>query len=77
MRNDAKKAKADKRVGKTPCKFLCVIGVILYTAKLSSGKTFTVFKVFQPIEKVFPLNHLLCTVHDGHGLMHHESFPVK
>ena len=47
---------------------------ILYTAKLSSGKTFA---VFQPIAKVFPLNHLLCTIHDGYGLMHHESFPVN
>ena len=43
-------------------------------AKFSSGKTFA---VFQPIAKVFPLNHLLCTVHDGHGLMHCESFPVN
>ena len=46
---------------------------ILYIAKLSSGKTFA---VFQPIVKVFPLNHLLCTAHDGHGLMHHENFAV-
>ena len=44
---------------------------IPYTVKLSSGKTFA---VFQPIMKVFPLIHLLCTVHDGHGLM---SFPVN
>ena len=48
--------------------------MILCKAKLSRGKTFT---VFQPIVKVFPLNHLLCTVHDGHGLMHQESFPVN
>ena len=41
-----------------------------YRAKLSSGKTFVTFAVFQPIAKVFPLNHLLCIVHDGHGLMH-------
>ena len=41
------------------------------------GKTFAVFVVFQLITKVFPLNHLLCTVHDGHGLMHCESFPVN
>ena len=27
--------------------------------------------------KVFPLNHLLCTVHNGMGLMHRESFPVN
>ena len=46
-------------------------------AKLSSGKTFVVFVDFQPIVKVFPLNYLLCTVHDGHGLMHCESFPVN
>ena len=39
-----------------------------------NGKTFT---VFQPIAKVFLLNHLLCTVHDGHGLMHCKSFPVN
>ena len=51
----------------------CLI-VIPYMAKLLSGKTFA---VFQPITKVFPLNHLLCTVHDGHGLMHCESFPVN
>ena len=51
--------------------------MISYMAKLSSGKTFTVFTVFQPIAKVFPLNHLLCTVLDGHGLMHRESFPVS
>ena len=44
--------------------------VVPYTAKLSSGKTFVVFTVF-------PLNHLLCTAHDGYGLMHHESFPVN
>ena len=37
------------------------------------GKTFT---VFQPIMKVFPSNHLLCTVHDGHSQIYHESFPV-
>ena len=45
-----------------------------YTAKLLSRKTFA---VFQPIAKVFPLNHLLCTVDDGHGLMHRKSFPVN
>ena len=50
---------------------------IPYTAKLSSGKTFAVFAVFQLIAKVFPLNHLLCTVHDGHSLMHRKSFPVN
>ena len=27
--------------------------------------------------KVFPLNHLLCTMHNGIGLMHRESFPVN
>ena len=47
---------------------------ILHTAKFLSGKTFA---VFQPIVKVFTLNHLLCTVHDGHSLIHHESFPVN
>ena len=41
------------------------------------GKTFVVFAVFQPIVKVFPFNHLLCTVHDGQSLMHCESFPVN
>ena len=50
---------------------------IPYTAKLLSGKTFAFFAVFQLITKVFASNHLLCTVHDGHGLMHHESFPVN
>ena len=43
-------------------------------AKLSRKKTFT---VFQPIAKVFPLNHLPCTVHNGMGLMHHKNFPVN
>ena len=43
-------------------------------AKLLSRKTFA---VFQLIVKVFPLNHLLCTVHDGYGLMYRESFPVN
>ena len=50
---------------------ICTHTQIPYTVKLSSGKTFA---VFQPIMKVFPLIHLLCTVHDGHGLM---SFPVN
>ena len=36
-----------------------------------------VFAVFQSVAKVFPSNHLLCTVHDGHGLIHCESFPVN
>ena len=51
--------------------------VVKYTANLSSGRTFAVFVDFQPITKVFPLNHLLCTVHDGHGLMHRENFLVN
>ena len=46
-------------------------------AKLSSGKTFAVFTDFQPIAKVFPLNYLLCTVHEGHSLMCRKSFPVN
>ena len=46
-------------------------------AKLLSGKTFAVFAIFQPIAKVLLFNHLLCTVHDGHGLMYCESFPVN
>ena len=50
---------------------------IPYTAKLSRGKTFAVFTIFQPIAKVFPLNHLPCTVHNGMGLMHCESFPLN
>ena len=50
---------------------------LLYTVKILSGKTFAIFTVFQPIAKVFPLNHLLCTVHNGHDLMHRESFPVN
>ena len=48
-----------------------------YTAKLSRGETFAVFTVFQPIAKVFPLNHLPCTVHNGMNLMHREKFPVN
>ena len=27
--------------------------------------------------KVFPLNHLLCAVHNGMSLMHRESVPVN
>ena len=50
---------------------------IPYTAKLSRGKTFAVFTVFWPIAKVFPLNHLPCTVHNGMGLMHRKNFPVN
>ena len=50
---------------------------IPYTAKLSRGKTFAVFTVFQPIAKVFSLNHLPCTVHNGMDLMHRENFPVN
>ena len=41
------------------------------------GKTFAVFTVFQPIAKVFPLNHLPCTVHNGMDLMNRENFPVN
>ena len=37
-------------------------------------KTFAVFKL---IAKGFPLNHLLCTAHNGLGLMHCVSFPVN
>ena len=48
-----------------------------YTAKLSRGKTFAVFTVFQPIAKVFPLNHLPCTVHNGMDMMYRENFPVN
>ena len=40
------------------------------------GKTFE-GENFRPIAKVFPLNHLLCTVHNGMGLMQRESFPVN
>ena len=36
-----------------------------------------VFVVFQPVAKVFPLDHLLCTVYDGNGQMHRKSFPVN
>jgi len=50
---------------------------IPYTAKLLRGRTFAVFAVFQQIAKVFPLNQLLCTVHDYHSLMHCENFPVN
>ena len=50
---------------------------IPYTAKLSRGKTFAVFTVFQPIAKVFPLNHLPCTVHNGMDLMYRKNFPVN
>ena len=34
-------------------------------------------KIFQPIAKVFPSNHLPYTVHDGYSLLHRESFPVN
>ena len=46
-------------------------------AKLSRGKTPTVFAVFWPIVKIFPLNCLLCTVRNGMGLVHRKSFPVN
>ena len=54
-----------------------IMGNVPYTAKRSSGKTFAFFVVFQSIAKVFPSNHLLCTVHYGHGLIHRKSFPVN
>ena len=41
------------------------------------GENLCGIQFFSPIAKVFPLNHLLCTVHDGLGLMHYESFPVN
>ena len=43
---------------------------ILYMAKLF-------FCGFLANRKSFPLNHLLCTVHNGLGLMHRKSFPVN
>ena len=41
------------------------------------GKTFEGenLRGFLANREVFPLNHLPCTVHNGMGLMHHESFP--
>ena len=70
------------------CSVALIIGLVIgntlyrlskipYTAKLSRGETFTVFTVFQPIAKVFPLNHLPCTVHNGMDLMSRENFPVN
>ena len=47
---------------------------MLYTANVCRGK---IFAVFQPIAKVFPLNYLLCKVHDGIGPMRCESFHVN
>ena len=32
---------------------------------------------FLAYRKSFPLNHLLCTVHNGMDLMHRKSFPVN
>ena len=52
------------------------------TIKLNStvyGKTFEgkIFRGFSADCESFPLNHFLCIAYDGHGLMHHESFPVN
>ena len=54
--------------------YVCLHHCIPYMAKLLRRKSFA---IFQSIAKVFPLNHLLYTVHDGLSLMHHESFPVN
>ena len=48
--------------------------LIPYTANVLRAKTFAVSAIFQPIVKVFPVNHLLCAVHDGLGQMHHKKF---
>ena len=45
--------------------------------KTFEWETFVIFVVFKPIAKIFPLNHLLCTVHDGHGLINRKIFPVN
>ena len=52
--------------------------MMLFLQLYSIRQNFRVGKlaIFQPIVKVSPLNHLLCTLHDGHGLMHRERFPV-
>ena len=52
------------------------LDIIVYR-KTFEGETFAVFTVLQSIAKVFPLNHLLCIVKYGHGLMHHKNFPVN
>ena len=43
------------------------------------GKTFEGenFRGFLANRESFPLESLLCTVHNGMGLMHRESFPVN
>ena len=41
---------------------------------VATWQNFCGFREFSADCKIFPLNHLLCTVHDGHGLMHLESF---
>ena len=45
--------------------------------KTFERKNFCVFRGFLANRESFPLNHLLCTLHNGMGLMHHESFPVS
>ena len=35
-----------------------------YMANVSMGEFLCFFAVFEPIVKVFPLNHLLCAVYD-------------
>ena len=52
---------------------------VLYTicSKTFEGENFHGFGGFLANREIFPLNHLLCTVHNGMGLMHRKSFPVN
>ena len=59
------------------CLYVCTCVCITVYGKTFEWENFAVFVDVQPIAKVFPLNYLLCTVHNGHGLMHRGSFPVK
>ena len=45
--------------------------------KTFEGENFHGFHSFSADYENFPLKYLLCTVHDGHGLMRRESFPVN
>ena len=54
------------------------VHILIVYSKTFGVRKFSQFsRFFSQSLKVFPLNHLLCTVHDGHGLMHRESFTVN
>ena len=57
--------------------YVCSWQSITLYGKTFEWEKFHGFCSFSANCESFPLNHLLCTVHDGHGLMHRESFPVN